>query len=43
LAQFDRDDDAEVNGHGWLTSLSAGKELARRSGKPLMVVIRCLP
>jgi hypothetical protein len=29
--------------HGWLTSLEEGKAQARKSGKPLMVVLRCLP
>ena len=29
--------------YGWLFSLDAGKELARKTGKPLMVVIRCEP
>ncbi len=29
--------------HGWLGSLESGKAEARRSGKPLMVVIRCVP
>lgn len=28
---------------GWLSSLSEGKTEARKSGKPLMVVIRCEP
>jgi hypothetical protein len=37
------DDDPEAPRHGWLASLSAGKERARTEGKPLMVVIRCLP
>lgn len=29
--------------NGWHFSLRAGKELARQTGKPLMVVIRCQP
>jgi hypothetical protein len=29
--------------YGWLGSLESGKSEARRSGKPLMVVIRCVP
>jgi len=29
--------------YGWLFSLEAGKAQARRTGKPLMVVIRCVP
>jgi hypothetical protein len=28
---------------GWLTTLEEGKAQARKSGKPLMVVFRCLP
>jgi hypothetical protein len=30
-------------GYGWLSSLDSGKRLARQTGKPLMVVIRCVP
>jgi hypothetical protein len=29
--------------NGWEFSLSAGKRLARATGKPLMVVLRCVP
>lgn len=29
--------------HGWLSSLEEGKARAARSGKPLMVVLRCVP
>ncbi len=29
--------------NGWLFSLSAGKQQARTSGKPLMIVLRCVP
>ena len=29
--------------YGWLFSLSEGKALARKTGKPLMVVLRCVP
>ena len=28
---------------GWLFSYSAAKELARKTGKPLLVVLRCVP
>ncbi len=28
---------------GWLSSLSEGKRQAARTGKPLMVVLRCVP
>lgn len=30
-------------GKGWLNDLDKGKALAAKSGKPLMVVIRCDP
>ncbi len=40
-AQFRRQDPAVQN--GWLFSLEEGKARARASGKPLMVVIRCVP
>jgi hypothetical protein len=29
--------------YGWLASLSEGKAQAKRTGKPLMVVLRCVP
>ena len=29
--------------NGWVFGLSRGKELARKTGKPLMVVLRCVP
>jgi hypothetical protein len=29
--------------YGWLFSLEDGKAQARKSGKPLMVVVRCEP
>ena len=28
---------------GWLTDLEAGRQAARREGKPLLVVFRCGP
>lgn len=28
---------------GWLPSLAAGKAEAKRTGKPMMVVLRCVP
>ena len=34
---------ANATGYGWLGSLEQGKAQARKSGKPLMVVIRCVP
>ncbi len=30
-------------GNGWQFSLEAGKQEARKAGKPLMVVLRCQP
>jgi hypothetical protein len=30
-------------GSGWLPSLEMGMTQARKTGKPLMVVIRCVP
>ena len=29
--------------HGWIFGLADGKAQAQRSGKPLMVVVRCVP
>jgi hypothetical protein len=29
--------------NGWLMSLEQGKAQARQSGKPLIVVVRCVP
>jgi len=29
--------------NGWLFSLSEGRRQARQTGKPLMVVLRCVP
>jgi hypothetical protein len=29
--------------YGWLSSLQAGKSQALKTGKPMMVVIRCVP
>jgi hypothetical protein len=44
-AQFrgPRGEEEEAVRHGWLFSLEEGKAEARKSGKPLMVVIRCVP
>jgi hypothetical protein len=33
----------QARSHGWIFSLEEGKALARTSGKPLMVVLRCEP
>ena len=35
--------DANAGKYGWLSSLEEGKAQARKTGKPLMVVIRCVP
>jgi hypothetical protein len=29
--------------YGWLSSLSQGKAQAEKTGKPVMVVVRCVP
>jgi hypothetical protein len=29
--------------YGWVSSLAEGKRLASKTGKPLMVVLRCVP
>ncbi len=42
LPQF-KGGDANAARYGWLSSLEEGKTKARQSGKPLMVVIRCVP
>jgi hypothetical protein len=33
----------EAARYGWLSSFADGKAEARRTGKPLMVVLRCFP
>jgi hypothetical protein len=43
LAQRGRFGDRFGFQNGWLSSLSAGKREAQRTGKPLMVVLRCVP
>lgn len=35
--------DPQAARFGWLSSLEDGKARARQSGKPLMVVLRCVP
>jgi hypothetical protein len=32
-----------AGGYGWIFNLEEGKTQARQSGKPLMVVVRCVP
>jgi hypothetical protein len=42
-AQRGRSGEMEAARKGWIFSLSAGQQQARKTGKPLMVVIRCVP
>jgi hypothetical protein len=35
--------DQPARAYGWIFDLEEGKALARTSGKPLMVVVRCVP
>ena len=35
--------DQPARAYGWIFDLEEGKALARSSGKPLMVVVRCVP
>lgn len=34
---------AQEKGDGWLTDYIAARDLARKTGKPMMVVFRCGP
>jgi hypothetical protein len=45
LAQFKGPRGGDQSGarYGWLSGLEAGKAQARKTGKPLMVVLRCVP
>jgi hypothetical protein len=44
FAQPDRGrPDADAAKNGWIFNLDEGFTQAKKSGKPLMVVIRCLP
>jgi len=43
FAQRGRRVDFSARRHGWLFSLAEGRRQAARSGKPLMVVLRCVP
>ena len=36
-------DERQAVRFGWMSSLAAGKEAARKDGRPLMVVVRCVP
>ncbi len=42
-AQFKGGGGPDAGRYGWLFSLEEGKTQARKTGKPLMVVIRCVP
>ena len=42
FAQRERGGQAAAR-NGWLFSLQSGKQRARETGKPLMVVVRCEP
>lgn len=35
--------EADGGRYGWIGSLEEGKAQAQKSGKPLMVVVRCVP
>jgi hypothetical protein len=35
--------DQQAGRYGWVSSLEEGKAQARKNGKPLMVVMRCVP
>jgi len=35
--------DQAAGEHGWIFNLEEGKAQARKSGKPLMVMVRCVP
>jgi hypothetical protein len=35
--------DQPAGAYGWIFDLEEGKALARSSGRPLMVVVRCVP
>jgi hypothetical protein len=41
MAHSPRDDRSKE--FGWLASYSQGKALAKKTGKPMMVVFRCVP
>ena len=45
LAQFGgpRGGEQAAARNGWIFSLEEGKAQARKTGKPLMVVVRCVP
>lgn len=41
-AQGPRNDNAARN-HGWLTNYPEALKVARQTGKPIMLVFRCIP
>jgi hypothetical protein len=43
LAQRGRRSEVDAAGNGWIFSLSEGRQQARKTGKPIMVVLRCVP
>ena len=43
LAQPGRRGEPQAFRYGWLPSLEQGEAQARKNGKPLMVVVRCVP
>ena len=43
MAQSGAGGSQDASSFGWLFSLDDGKAQARQSGKPLMVVLRCVP
>lgn len=36
-------DNRDGGQYGWLSSLTEGKAAARKAGKPLLVMLRCVP
>jgi hypothetical protein len=42
-AQHGRRSEVAAARNGWIFSLSEGKQQARKTGKPIMVVLRCVP
>ena len=42
-AQRGRMGEQEAVRKGWIFNLGTGQQLARKTGKPLMVVVRCVP
>lgn len=43
LAQRGGLSDREAARHGWLADYRQARELARQTGKPIMLVYRCVP